>query len=183
MSDDSTREVLRGFDVRVIDNPGRIVSTGLNAAIDASTGDIIVRMDAHTTYAPDYIRECVRALERSLARVLRKIAAKLASGQAQLPVTVGPGDLHGYLGHPRFTPESAERTAVPGVATGLADTGTGGDVLFIEASLADAETGSTGVPDPAARRRAAHLACVAAGSIVSSLLSPTISGFSARPWP
>jgi ATP-dependent Lon protease len=63
----------------------------------------------------------------------------------ELPVTVGPDDLHGYIGHPRFTPESAERTAVPGVATGLAVTGTGGDVLFIEASLADPETGDTGV--------------------------------------
>jgi ATP-dependent Lon protease len=96
--------------------------------------------------ATEYTREAgVRALERSIARVLRKIAARLASGEAQLPVKVGPDDLHGYLGHPRFTPESAERTAVPGVATGLAVTGTGGDVLFIEASLADPETGSTGV--------------------------------------
>jgi ATP-dependent Lon protease len=58
---------------------------------------------------------------------------------------VDASDLTGYLGHPRHTPESAERTAVPGVATGLAVTGTGGDVLFIEASLADPETGSTGV--------------------------------------
>ena len=58
---------------------------------------------------------------------------------------MGPDDLTGYLGRPRHTPESAERTAVPGVATGLAVTGTGGDVLFIEASLADPETGSTGV--------------------------------------
>ena len=58
-----------------------------------------------------------------------------------MPVTVDAGDLIGYLGHPRHTPESAERTAVPGVATGLAVTGTGGDVLFIEASLADPETG------------------------------------------
>src|ERR1022692_1621747 len=58
---------------------------------------------------------------------------------------VGPAGLHGYLGHPRHTPESAERTAVPGVATGLAVTGAGGDVLFIEASLADPETGTTGV--------------------------------------
>jgi ATP-dependent Lon protease len=53
--------------------------------------------------------------------------------------------LHSCLGHPRHTPESAERTAVPGVATGLAVTGTGGDVLFIEAALTDPETGSTGV--------------------------------------
>ena len=50
-----------------------------------------------------------------------------------------------YLGQPKHTPESAERTSVPGVATGLAVTGVGGDVLFVEASLADPETGSTDV--------------------------------------
>jgi ATP-dependent Lon protease len=60
-------------------------------------------------------------------------------------VTVDATDLTDYLGHPRFTPESAERTAVPGVAAGLAVTGTGGDLLFIEASLADAASGSTGL--------------------------------------
>ena len=70
MSGDGTREALRECmsrapNVRLIDNPGRIVSTGLNAAIQASSGDVIVRMDAHTTYASDYIRECVKALEKS----------------------------------------------------------------------------------------------------------------------
>ena len=60
-------------------------------------------------------------------------------------VTVDDTDLNDYLGHPRFTPESAERTAVPGVAAGLAVTGTGGDLLFIEASLADPASGSTGL--------------------------------------
>src|SRR6516225_7027661 len=96
--------------------------------------------------ASEYTREAgVRNLERVIARVLRKVAAQVESAAATLPVTVDVGDLHGYLGHPRHTPESAERTAVPGVATGLAVTGTGGDVLFIEASLADKETGSTGV--------------------------------------
>jgi ATP-dependent Lon protease len=108
--------------------------------------DVTVTDDAIRRLAAEYTREAgVRALERSLARVLRKIAAQVASGAAELPVTVGPDDLTGYLGRPRHTPESAERTAVPGVATGLAVTGTGGDVLFIEASLADPETGSTGV--------------------------------------
>jgi ATP-dependent Lon protease len=87
----------------------------------------------------------VRALERGIGRVLRKIAARTASGELQLPVTVDADNLKDYLGHPRHTPESAERTAVPGVATGLAVTGAGGDVLFIEASLADPETGGTGV--------------------------------------
>src|SRR6266702_3427883 len=108
--------------------------------------DVTLTDEALHRLAAEYTREAgVRALERSIARVLRKIAARLAAGEAQLPVTVGPDDLHGYLGHPRHTPESAERTAVPGVATGLAVTGTGGDVLFIEASLADPETGTTGV--------------------------------------
>ncbi len=114
------------------------------AGLDA--GDVTVTDDALRRLAGEYTREAgVRALERSIARVLRKIAARLASGEAQLPVTVDADDLKGYLGNPRHTPESAERTAVPGVATGLAVTGAGGDVLFIEASLADPETGSTGV--------------------------------------
>src|SRR6266704_2278876 len=107
------------------------------AGLDA--GDVTVTDGALRRLAAEYTREAgVRALERSIARVLRKIAAQLAGGAASLPVTVGPESLHGYLGHPRHTPESAERTAVPGVATGLAVTGAGGDVLFIEASLADA---------------------------------------------
>jgi ATP-dependent Lon protease len=108
--------------------------------------DVTVTDDALRAIAAEYTREAgVRAMERSISRVLRKIAAQLAAAAATLPVTVGPGNLHGYLGHPRHTPESAERTAVPGVATGLAVTGAGGDVLFIEASLADPETGTTGV--------------------------------------
>ena len=59
------------------------------------------------------------------------------------PVRVDTGNLAGYLGRPRFTPESAERTAVPGVATGLAVTGAGGDVLFIEATAMEGEPGLT----------------------------------------
>ncbi len=114
------------------------------AGLDAT--DVTLTDEALRRLAAEYTREAgVRALERRIAQVLRKITARLAAGEAQLPVTVGPDDLHGYLGHPRHTPESAERTSVPGVATGLAVTGTGGDVLFIEASLADPETGSTGV--------------------------------------
>ena len=109
-------------------------------------GDVTVTEGALHQLASDYTREAgVRSLERTIGKVLRKIAAQLTTGAATLPVTVDVADLHGYLGHPRHTPESAERTAVPGVATGLAVTGTGGDVLFIEASLADPETGATGV--------------------------------------
>jgi ATP-dependent Lon protease len=114
------------------------------AGLEAS--DVSVTDGALRQLAAEYTREAgVRALERSIGRVLRKIAARLAMQDATLPVTVGEDALRDYLGHPRHTPESADRTAVPGVATGLAVTGTGGDVLFIEASLADPETGSTGV--------------------------------------
>jgi ATP-dependent Lon protease len=96
--------------------------------------------------AGEYTREAgVRQLERSIARILRKVTTRLALNQQPLPVHIGPGDLRDYLGQPKHTPESAERTAVPGVATGLAVTGAGGDVLFVEAALADKETGSTDV--------------------------------------
>jgi ATP-dependent Lon protease len=96
--------------------------------------------------AGEYTREAgVRQLERSIARILRKVTTGLALHQQTTPVRIGPDQLREYLGRPKHTPESAERTAVPGVATGLAVTGAGGDVLFVEASLADKETGSTDV--------------------------------------
>jgi ATP-dependent Lon protease len=110
-------------------------------------GDVTFADDAYRALATEYTREAgVRSLERSIAKVLRKIAARLATtAESDLPLTLRATDLRQYLGHPRHTPESAERTAVPGVAAGLAVTGTGGDLLFIEASLADASSGSTGV--------------------------------------
>jgi len=96
--------------------------------------------------AGEYTREAgVRQLERSLARVLRKVTAQVALDEDLLPVAVDLLQLKRYLGSPKHTPESAERTEVPGVATGLAVTGTGGDVLFIEASLAAKETGASGL--------------------------------------
>jgi ATP-dependent Lon protease len=96
--------------------------------------------------ASEYTREAgVRELERSIARILRKISTRLSLGQQESPVRVTAEDLRDYLGRPKHIPESAERTAVPGVATGLAVTGAGGDVLFVEASLADKETGATEV--------------------------------------
>jgi ATP-dependent Lon protease len=96
--------------------------------------------------ASEYTREAgVRELERSIARILRKISTRLALGQQESPVRVTAEDLRDYLGRPKHIPEFAERTAVPGVATGLAVTGAGGDVLFVEASLADKETGATEV--------------------------------------
>jgi len=110
-------------------------------------GDVTFADDAYRALATEYTREAgVRSLERSIAKVLRKIAAKLATAaESDLPLTLEATDLRTYLGHPRHTPESAERTAVPGVAAGLAVTGTGGDLLFIEASLADPSSGSNGV--------------------------------------
>ena len=105
----------------------------------ALTGDeVTVTEDALRKIAADYTREPgVRQFERLLAKALRKATTKLADDPA--PVTIDEPDLVGYLGRPRFTPESAERTAVPGVATGLAVTGLGGDVLYIEAGATDGE--------------------------------------------
>ena len=113
--------------------------------------EVTITSDALRKLAAEYSREAgVRGLERLIARILRKVTAKQAlagAGDTAEPVdaavTVGLEDLREYLGRPRHTPETEERTAVPGVATGLAVTGLGGDVLFVEASLADAGTGST----------------------------------------
>ena len=70
MSEDGTRDILKRLAdedsrIRVIDNPGRIVSTGLNTAIRAARGQIIARMDAHTEYAPDYICQCLAVLQET----------------------------------------------------------------------------------------------------------------------
>jgi ATP-dependent Lon protease len=111
----------------------------------AALGEDDVTMDDASLrlIASDYTREAgVRQLERSLARVLRKVATKLADG-TPAPIAITVDDLKDYLGRPRFTPESGERTAVPGVATGLAVTGSGGDVLFIEATAMDGKSGLT----------------------------------------
>jgi ATP-dependent Lon protease len=82
-----------------------------------------------------YTREAgVRNLEREIATVARKMARRLAEGHRE-PVRVRPDDLVGYLGQPRFFDEVAERTTRPGVATGLAWTPTGGDVLFVEVAI------------------------------------------------
>ncbi|MGH2821991.1 MAG: endopeptidase La, partial [Thermoleophilaceae bacterium] len=83
----------------------------------------------------EYTREAgVRNLERELGTLLRKTATKLAAGQVEAPVAIGEPELRDGLGRQRFFQEAAERTAVPGVATGLSVTGAGGDVLFIEAT-------------------------------------------------
>jgi ATP-dependent Lon protease len=90
----------------------------------------------------DYTREAgVRSLERELGKILRKVATGIDSGKVTIPVVIDEPRVRELLGKPRFQNEVAERTAVPGVATGLAVTGAGGDVLFIEATVMDAEKG------------------------------------------
>ncbi|MFE7722504.1 endopeptidase La [Nocardia rhizosphaerihabitans] len=117
--------------------------------------------------AANYTREAgVRQMERLVAKALRKAATKLSEGDAPdsgadvidiglgydpslgydsaaTGLTVDVDNLTDYLGRPRFTPDSVERTAVPGVATGLAVTGAGGDVLYIEANAAEGDRSLT----------------------------------------
>jgi ATP-dependent Lon protease len=105
-----------------------------------TTDEVAVTDDALRKIAADYTREPgVRQFERLLAKALRKATTKLAENPEAL--VIDEPDLVDYLGRPRFTPESNERTAVPGVATGLAVTGLGGDVLYIEANGNDGEPG------------------------------------------
>ncbi|HEV8250826.1 MAG TPA: endopeptidase La [Gaiellaceae bacterium] len=83
----------------------------------------------------DYTREAgVRQLEREIGKLLRKAAIRIVSGDAEAPLVIDDAFLRDALGRQKFFHEAAERTAVPGVATGLAVTGTGGDVLFVEAT-------------------------------------------------
>jgi ATP-dependent Lon protease len=93
---------------------------------------------ANYTYEPG-----VRQLQRLLAKALRKAATKLAALPEGSTLTIDTDNLRDYLGRPRFTPEAHERTSVPGVATGLAVTGLGGDVLFIEANAVEGSSGLT----------------------------------------
>ncbi|GAA2755944.1 endopeptidase La [Actinopolymorpha rutila] len=107
-----------------------------------SADDVRVAEDAIRTVAADYTREAgVRTLDRALAKVLRKVATALATGKATAPVEVGAADVRTYLGRARFQPESARDGSTPGVATGLAVTGAGGDVLYVEAATMAGEPG------------------------------------------
>jgi ATP-dependent Lon protease len=107
--------------------------------------EVSVTDDALREIVASYTREAgVRNLERELGKTFRKVATKLAAGDVTAPVVVDRDDVRGYLGRQRFSfEEMAERTSVPGVATGLAVTGTGGDVLFIEATREDEGEGLT----------------------------------------
>jgi ATP-dependent Lon protease len=108
-------------------------------AAEVSLSDAAIR-----TVVADYTREAgVRNLERELGRLLRKVATKIAAGSVTPPVSVDADDVRGWLGRARFFFEAADRTSVPGVATGLAVTGMGGDVLFVEATAMDGPEGLT----------------------------------------
>jgi ATP-dependent Lon protease len=97
---------------------------------EVAIGDEVLR-----TVVTEYTREAgVRQLERELGTLLRKTATRIASSTVEPPVQIGEDEVREALGRQRFFQESAERTAIPGVATGLAVTGVGGDVLFIEAT-------------------------------------------------
>jgi ATP-dependent Lon protease len=109
--------------------PRQVERNGLGPD-DVTTDDGVLRR-----IVSDYTREAgVRQLERELGTVLRKTATRIAEGQQPKPIVVDAAAVIDALGRPKFHQEAAARTAVPGVATGLAVTGVGGDVLFVEAA-------------------------------------------------
>ena len=103
--------------------------------------EVVVTEDALRRIVADHTREAgVRELERRLGKALRKVAVRIAGGD-QAPITVDDADVPALLGRARFHAEDTRRPSVPGVATGLAVTGAGGDVLFVEATAMDGEPG------------------------------------------
>ncbi len=105
-------------------------------------GEVALGDDLLETIVREYTREAgVRQLERELGKLLRKTATAIAAGERTPPVELDLEAIRDALGRQRFFQESVERTAVPGVATGLAVTGAGGDVLFIEATAMSGERG------------------------------------------
>ena len=92
-----------------------------------------------------YTREAgVRNLERELGKLTRKVATKVATAENEIPIVIDEPEVKDFLGKPKvWKDEASDRTDVPGVATGLAVTGAGGDVLFIEATIKDGEQGLT----------------------------------------
>jgi len=109
--------------------PRQVERNGLRPA------DVTVEADTLRFVIANYTREAgVRQLERELGAVLRKVATRVASGAPSTPIAIDSSAVTEALGRPKFHQEVAARTGVPGVATGLAVTGAGGDVLFVEAA-------------------------------------------------
>jgi ATP-dependent Lon protease len=114
------------------------------AAAGLREDEVALSDDAIRAIITDYTREAgVRSLERELGKLARKVATKVATGPAAGTITIEQDDVATHLGRARFHDEAADRVSVPGVATGLAVTGVGGDVLFIEASASDGEPSLT----------------------------------------
>jgi ATP-dependent Lon protease len=108
--------------------------------------EVLIEDEVLKTVIAEYTREAgVRSLERQLGTVLRKTATKIASGSVEAPVKIDLEAVRDALGRQKFFQESASRTATPGVATGLAVTGTGGDVLFVEATAMKAGGDGSGL--------------------------------------
>ena len=106
--------------------------------------EVAVQDDTLTLVVSEYTREAgVRQLERELGTLLRKVATKIASAKVEAPVTIDTDVVRDALGRQKVYQEAAARTAVPGVATGLAVTGVGGDVLFVEANTMKGKGGLT----------------------------------------
>jgi len=109
--------------------PRQVERNGLRID-EVTTTDAVLRL-----VVSDYTREAgVRQLERELGKLLRKTATRIASGEAPAPVSIDEAAVRDALGRAKVFHEAAVRTVVPGVATGLAVTGVGGDVLFVEAA-------------------------------------------------
>jgi ATP-dependent Lon protease len=109
-----------------------------------NSDEVALTDEALRSVITDHTREAgVRNLEREIGKVLRKAATKIAGGELTPPSMIEGSDIREYLGRAKFHFEAAERTTVPGVATGLAVTGIGGDVLFIEATVMEGEAGLT----------------------------------------
>jgi ATP-dependent Lon protease len=112
-------------------------------------GEVVVDDGALRAVVNGYTREAgVRGLERHVGKLLRKAATRIAveddagpDGGSRPPVVIGPEDLRDLLGRARFEDDHSDRTGVPGVATGLAVTGAGGDVLYVESTSMDGEAG------------------------------------------
>ncbi len=116
--------------------PRQLTRNGLEAE-EVELSDEVLR-----AVIDEYTREAgVRQLERELGKLLRGAATRIAAGEAETPIALDRDALHDSLGRQRFFQESVERTAIPGVSTGLAVTGTGGDVLFIEATAMEGDKG------------------------------------------
>jgi ATP-dependent Lon protease len=108
--------------------------------------EVTISDELLATIIAEYTREAgVRSLERELGKVLRKTATRIASAKKKQVVAIDIDMVRDALGRQKFFQESAARTAVPGVATGLAVTGTGGDVLFVEATTMKAQSSNAGL--------------------------------------